>query len=270
MIIFEIRDPELESAGHRDRVIAYLIYHERSRRFYAEIPQEVNEWEAPAMFYGFVKRGVRSIDHEWTMRWVRQRIVPSERQNIGAILKNNGLKYYDEYKLLCLCEGRCAQDETYIIRIKKDLLSDEIKERFSRKIRDVLPIGSFRMLVFFKNGTTRRIDMNELFKGEKYAKIRSSAGLFSQASVSPGGYAVEWGDNCYIMSEKLYESGRKVEISYEDILTFARLRLTDTTGACKTLGVTRQYIDQLTKQNRINPIISGEKCRIYLRSELEE
>lgn len=43
--------------------------------------------------------------------WVRQRIVPPDRQNIGQILKANGLEEYDEFSLLMFGSGRCAQDD---------------------------------------------------------------------------------------------------------------------------------------------------------------
>ena len=42
---------------------------------------------------------------------MQQRIVPTDRQNLGEILRDNGLKEYDEFELLMLATGRCAQDD---------------------------------------------------------------------------------------------------------------------------------------------------------------
>ncbi|MBR2823489.1 MAG: hypothetical protein IKE24_07385 [Clostridia bacterium] len=43
--------------------------------------------------------------------WVQQLIVPQDRQNIGQVLKENGLGVYDEFQLLMLTMGRCAQED---------------------------------------------------------------------------------------------------------------------------------------------------------------
>lgn len=67
----------------------------------------------------FLKKGIRKIDSEWSMKWVQSRIIPSSRQNIGEILRKNGMRSYDEHKLLIKNEGRSCQDEYYIERITK-------------------------------------------------------------------------------------------------------------------------------------------------------
>ena len=62
----------------------------------------------------FLKKGIRILGNEWSMRWVQSRIVPSSRQNIDEILRVNGLDSYDEHELLLKNEGRSCQDEFYI------------------------------------------------------------------------------------------------------------------------------------------------------------
>ncbi len=264
MTIFEIHD------SAKDLIVGYVFYFERAKRFYAEVPSDLDEWTAPFMFYGHVKRGIYSIDDEWTMKWVRQRIIPAERQNIGAILRDNGLKYYDEYKLLCLSEGRCAQDELYIVRTELEKLPDEIKQRLAKKVRDVLPLPGNRVVVFFKDGEARLIAMDDLLADQNvFLKILREPEVFNRVHVSPGGNGIEWGVGRAVTAEKLYVSGEKSQLSYDDMLRFAALRLVDTTDACKYLDVSRQYINQLIKQERITPVITGEKSRILSRAELE-
>lgn len=73
--------------------------------------------EAPFMMSSFVQRGIRHIGAEWSMRWVRSRIVPSSRQNIGQILRENHMKSYGEYALLLKNEGRFCQDDYHIEEI---------------------------------------------------------------------------------------------------------------------------------------------------------
>ena len=67
------------------------------------------------------------MDSDWSMRWVQTRIIPSSRQNIGEILRVNGMRSYDEHKLLLKNEGRSCQDEFYIEHI----------EELSRTIRQI-------------------------------------------------------------------------------------------------------------------------------------
>ena len=70
------------------RLLGYLFYYERSRRFFAELLEGVDEWEAPFIFSSFVKKNIRSIDSEWSMKFVQQRIIPADRQNLGDTLSN--------------------------------------------------------------------------------------------------------------------------------------------------------------------------------------
>lgn len=102
MKIFAIRD-----AGDRDnKDIAFLFYYEKGGRFYVELPADADPWETPLILSSFLKRGERTVNSYWSRVWVQQRIVPADRQNIGQILRDNGLKEYDECRLLELSEGR--------------------------------------------------------------------------------------------------------------------------------------------------------------------
>ncbi len=271
MTIFEIRDAAQVIRPGEDRVVAYLFYFERAKRFYAELPEELNEWEVPAMFYGHAKRGERFVDAVWAMKFVRQRIIPPDRQNIGAILRDNGLKFYDEYKLLCLSDGRCAQDECYIVRTNAQALPEEIRERLGRKVRDLLPLSDNRLYVFFRDGMARLVDIGTLCGDDRtFGRILREADVFERVRVAPGGNGVEWGDERALSAEKLYVYGEEAVLSYEDLLLFARRRLVDTTEACEMLGVSRQYLNQLVGQKRLHPVIDGAKSRIFAKADVEE
>lgn len=270
MTVFEIRDSS-QRIGREDRVVGYLFYYERDRRFYAELPEGLDEWEVPAMFYGHAKRGERFVDAEWTMKWVRQRIIPADRQNIGSILKIHGLKTYDEYRLLCLSEGHCAQDECYIVRTEEAALPEEIRQRLLRKVRDVLPLSDFRLCVFFRDGAARMVDAGQLLGGrDAFRRILREEEIFERVKVAPGGNGIEWGDERGVSAELLYGSGEKPDVSYNDFLRFARVRLVDTPGAGEMLGVSRQYLNQLVGEDRLHPVISDVKGRVFLRAEVED
>ena len=65
----------------------------------------------------FIEKNQYRIGKKWSYRWVCQRVIPPERQNIGQILKANHMTEYDEFKFLVKNEGRCCQDECYIVKV---------------------------------------------------------------------------------------------------------------------------------------------------------
>ena len=54
------------------------------------------------------------MDEKNSRRWVQDRIVSPNRQNIGQILRRANLKSFDEMALLQRSEGRSIQDDFYI------------------------------------------------------------------------------------------------------------------------------------------------------------
>lgn len=96
------------------KILSVLNYDESIKEFTIDIPDNISEKEAPMMMSSFLRKGIRHMNAEWSLRWVRNRIVPSSRQNIGQILRENKMESYDEYQLLLKNEGRSCQDECYI------------------------------------------------------------------------------------------------------------------------------------------------------------
>lgn len=78
-------------------------------------------------------------------------------ENLGLIPKDKmprlrGLKEsdkaillygYDEFELLMLAQGRCAQDDCYLVLIQEDQLPKEVHQRFLKRVEDVEPPGLF-------------------------------------------------------------------------------------------------------------------------------
>ena len=125
MRIFAIKDDTMP----QDAVLGYLIYHEPSKSFYIELPDGADSWDMPLILSSFADRGEYSIDSAWSRRFVQQRIVPQDRQNIGQILRDNGLGEYDEFSLLMLTMGRCEQDDCYLEEIREEQLPDFLSAR---------------------------------------------------------------------------------------------------------------------------------------------
>ena len=270
MTIFAIRDESRKMPDGSDATVGFLFYIDRAKRFYAEIPSDLGKWDVPAMFYGQVGRGNHSIDHELALKWVRQRIVPAERQNISMILRDNNLKEYDEYRLLVLSAGRCAQDDQYIVRTEHDALPDDIRSRLETNVRDIMTLSGRKAVVFFCDGTARTIDIGKLT--EEYIVFKNvldKDDVFRRVKVSPGGFGIEWDRDRFIGARRLYTAGKKSEISYDDVLRFAGTRLSDTSSVMGELGVSRQYVDQLVKQDKLHPVKSSPGTRVFASAEVE-
>ena len=127
MRVFVIRDDELA-----EKDLGYLLYYEPSKAFYIELPENADEWETPMILSSFVRRGEYSVNAYWSLQWVRQRIIPQDRQNLGQILRDNHLQEYDELALLLLGHGRCAQDAVYIEELAE--IPKSIAERWAYKL----------------------------------------------------------------------------------------------------------------------------------------
>lgn len=126
---YAIYDEEL----NRVTPIGYLFYYEKAEKFIIELCPDLDEWYAPLLFQGLVRKGIYTIPHAISRMWVEERIIPSGRQNIGSILRNHKLKDYSEMAFLSLSKGKCAQDRCYIAEVAFDDIPKEIKER-SRKM----------------------------------------------------------------------------------------------------------------------------------------
>ena len=85
---------------HYNKIIAYLIYYEKSNDFYIELIENSDTLGMPIILKHFYDLGKKTINSYWSKKWVCERIVPKERQNISTIIKDNNLKCYDEYKIL--------------------------------------------------------------------------------------------------------------------------------------------------------------------------
>lgn len=77
----------------------------------------VEPGDLPLMLALFLEDGQREVPQKWTKRWIEERVPPAGRQNIGEILRANGLESYDLLGLLVAGCGRSSHDD-YLIREK--------------------------------------------------------------------------------------------------------------------------------------------------------
>lgn len=113
---FEIVD----GAKRASEPCAVLNWDEEHDDISIDVTKWVGTLDVPMLFVPFIRKGERHIDGVWARRWVEERVVPSGRQNLGQVLRANGLQFYDPMALLVAGEGRCSQDDFYIREVHGD------------------------------------------------------------------------------------------------------------------------------------------------------
>lgn len=112
---FLIKEENVESPTGE---YAILSYDEENDIYGIFVPESVNPDDLPAIPACLVSKGIREIEDKWARRFVKERVVPPDRQNIGMILRDVGMQYYDEFPLLVYTSGRCCMDEFYLEEIE--------------------------------------------------------------------------------------------------------------------------------------------------------
>lgn len=265
MKIFAIRD---ESADVQ-KDLAYLLYYELEKKFYIELPHNADPWETPLLLDSFVKQNETTINSYWSKIWVQQRIIPTDRQNIGEILRDNQLEEYDEYELLTLAMGRCAQDDYYLVPMDEKDLPEEIRKRSATKIEDVLPLDDYCLLVFFRDGIIKKCDLKKHFeKTKRFQILLQKSEYFEHFQIQTGGYGVSWDVNMSISDSTLYRIGKIIPLTAADFYNFVTHRVINSAEAANLLGCSRQNIIDLTKRGKLHPLKTSDKNTLYLKSEI--
>ena len=102
----------IKNEKHRKRPAqSWLLYDPSADSFSIKISKTADAEDLPLMLTCFAEKGIYELDDRWARRFVQDRVVPSERQNLGAVLRAAGLEYYDEFALLLHNMGRCCQDD---------------------------------------------------------------------------------------------------------------------------------------------------------------
>lgn len=263
MRLFVLKDKTLPG----DKVLAYLVYYEASKSFYIELPDNADPWELPPVLASFADRGITGIGSAWSRRWVRQRIIPQDRQNISQILRENGLREYDEFSLLMLTMGRCEQDDCFLEEIPSDPVPELLLRRWKTKVSDVVPLAVPGLLVFFRNDTAKVIDVRETADAACLPYLANQE-RFSTVEVQPDGYGIYWNDQAQISHRDLFMHGLTVPIRLDDIHRYLRYRVVSASEACVLLDCSRQNVDDLMRRDKLHPIRTDAKYKLFSKAEV--
>lgn len=266
MKLYAIKNDE-----NKNKTLAYLLYYQISKKFYIKMLDNINSNQLPIILKHFYDLGKREVNSYWSFKWVSERIVPPDRQNIANIIKDNNLKKYDEHDLLLLGNGRCSQDDFYIEEIEEDSLLYESINSFDYLIDDCMCLNEKELLVFFRNGKIVKVSLESLVKTEeKINKILNKPNLLSTLEILPGGHEISFCNNIYISNIDLYDNGTNVNLIVDDLIKYISERIVNSTEASEILNCSRQNIDDLVKRKKITPIKTSAKGRLFLKTEIEK
>ena len=249
--------------------IGYLFYYEKAQSFIIELSSDLDEWQAPLLFQGLVKKGIYTIPKDIALMWVRERIIPSGRQNIGEILRTHKLKEYSEIAMLSLSKGRSSQDACYVKEVREDDVPDQIKNRWLDNVIECFTTERGDIVCMFQDNTTRLIRLEKLL--EKYPRILhviKHRELLESVQVGVGGYSISFNESIEIASSDLVEKGELLPLQANDFYGFVQKNIVDTTNACLMIDCSRQNLSYLVKEKRVTPIIQGTKENLYTKGEI--
>lgn len=253
-----------------DREIGYLFYYEKAEKFIIELCSDLDEWSAPLLFQGLVRKKIYTIPHAISRMWVEERIIPSGRQNIGSILRNHRLVKYSEMALLSLSNGKCSQDHCYVKEIGLNNIPKEVRNRSKENVSECFPTQNGQLICMFKDNTVRKIELENL---EKWCKevsyVRRNKKLLHSVSVGVGGYSIVFDDSIEVDVKILKAVGKLLPLSADDFYDFVQKGVVDATQACNMMQCSRQNLSYLVKEGKITPIVSGTKSNLYTKGAVE-
>ncbi len=260
MKIYEIIDNDNKS------YIGCLIYYEKSDDYIVELVDGIDEWDAPFLFDKYVRAGEYTIPRKASRLWVEERVIPSDRQNIGAILRNHKMKEYNVQKLLDVSKGKCAQDNLYLRLINE--LPEYINRRFKDYLSECVALSDNRLLCFFNNGITKISHLSQYTDIDKIDSILRNENVYKTCCIATGGRCVTFNDSIDISYKELINRGEDINISLEDFLTFTKQNILDTTESCMMLDCSRQNISYFIKSEKLNPVKEEVRGSLFLKSDI--
>ena len=250
-----------------NRTLGTLLYFEKEKTFIAELESDLDEWTAPLLFAGLVKKGIFTMPRDITLAWVRERVIPPGRQNIGAILSHHHLKEYDEMKLLELSGGKCCQDAICIKEL--NALPAYVERRMQENLAEAVMCENGRILCIFRDNTVRLFDLKEHKESiEDSEKILSNPSLYESGKVGTGGFFLTFNDSIDIPAGTLYRNSVQLPLGKSDLIAFIQKNVADTSATCRILGCTRQNLTYMQEKGQLAPVKNGVKGNLFLKGDV--
>lgn len=260
MRIYEIIDSENEMS------VGVLEYYEKEQTYIIELQEYLDEWSAPLLFTSFVKKNIYTIPRDISFLWVKERVIPSGRQNIKAILDTHKLAEYDEMKMLEISAGKCSQDSLYIKKL--DELPEYVLKRRKKNLVDCVICEENMLLCFFEDETVKKISLGQIEKVNGVDKVMRNLALFESGKVGTGGYCITFNDSIDIPSYVLYNVKSSLPLKKKDFDNFINKNILDTSEICDILECTRQNVSYMLRKGMLSPVKTEVKGNLYLKGDV--
>ena len=260
MKIFAIID------GETTLLTGILLYYEKEGTCVIELPEYLDEWTAPLLFTSYVKKKIYTIPRDISFLWVKERVIPSGRQNINDILAHHNMQSYDEMKFLQISEGKCSQDSLYIKKI--DMLPDFVIERQKKNIVECVLSDDHTLLCFFEDDTIKKIQLEDLQSFEEQNKIISNEQVYQSGKVGTGGYCVTFNESIDLPAWLLYDEESNIPLNLNDFKVFLKNNVLDTTESCDLLECSRQNMSYMVRKQQLTPVKEEVRGDLYLKGDV--
>ena len=89
------------------------------------------------------------------------------------------------------------------------------------KIKSVIVLKDYKLLVVFSEGITKLYDVKHLFnKIEVFNKLKEN-GLFYECIVDVGGYGVSWNDEIDLSCDELFNNGESIKTPFDNLIALS-------------------------------------------------
>lgn len=251
------------------KTIGFLLYFEDTKDFYIELKDNLLIKDVPIFFDYYIENKIKFIDSYHSLMFVRERIIPSNRQNINSILKSIKSSLYDEYEMLVAYKGKSCQDDVFVRPISYSKIDSNIKKRLQNRILDVVPQDNRSLILFLFNGDSIIIDLNILLKNNKcFDVIFKNDEIFYSVDVSSFGFGVNFGSNLFIPYDILCKNGKKIEIKMDSFIEFSKRSFLETSDVCDSLNCSRQNVSDLIKRNKLKVTRKSKNNAFFIKSDV--
>ncbi len=223
MKIYEIRN--------KDTIYGYLFSDDNYEEYYIDLVDGLDSY--PVFFDLFIKKRKTTINSYWSKKWVMERVIPYERQNINDILKESKIKYYNELLLFVKCGGKSSMDDNYLKEIND---KDIAKERNDRVIKDFIRISNNKLIVFFKNETVV-LDYLEPINEIPFLSKLSNEIIFNSK------YRFDY--------EMIKKNGKRIDFRYEDLVNYINENIYSAKEVEDELGISKQSVYNLRSNESV-------------------
>lgn len=260
----------IKNINNKNNILGYLFHYERENKFVIELKENIDCCDLPYIPYYFYNNKQFTIYSDWSNRFVYERIIPRDRQNISSILSNSGLSYYDEWKLLILNKGKCCQDNNYIEEINVNEIPEEINNRRIFNIDDCILLKNNNFLIVFKNKQIRKINIQKMIEHNyKIKNLINHENLIKNYEIDVDGYGILFLGHIFISSKFLYDNSTLIDLEFDDLKHYINERVINSQEASEILNCSRQNINDLVKRKKIEPLKITKKGYLFFKKDIE-